>query len=668
MRVKRLLPWVVSMSTVAIWLFGSNVIAHALLLEWEIGNRFRAFDYVAKNSSVKSAELFETFAPGPEDRTIDEWLARRVKATEVKNGRDISPYTSTNTGPWIEDESGNNPHYDKSFVKLPQYVHLRIRLGKSDESEKVPQGECVVMLDSATIGRGACGSTIVIGEVSPEKGRLSIQYLGQEIVAIDFSPQLKIILGLGDSYGAGEGAPDQPTLWKKGIKEKWFDNRLLWEAKRESVQRWVESPASWYSNRCNRSFFSAQSMVALRYAQQNPQVIVSFVHLACAGAEVIDGLLAPQRLAPGMPRTRRCDKAANGSVARAVDKECDVPQSQLAAAVDLLCKKKPVPLSPSEIKKIRSYMNKITWNRPQIEWITSDTLRVCAQSDRIIPDRVLVQVGGNDIGFAGIIAWALLPSRGHSRNILGDLIANGARSDRHVVCPSDRIGGCIDGAKTAVERIDDLQYRYDALAYVLESLLGATGNKVVLPGYPNPLYDVEGKLCRNTLESTDSNEWSAAKLVVPSRYKPWEWQMNLTATGSMKPPGEADAIETLIIPGLNKAIATAAIKHDSLSNKRRDWLFVDVASAMDKKGWCTHTAGAKHPQLLSPGDLVKWNAYNNQTRRIRTSNDSVMSQWPNARRDDWLSGTFHPNAWGYAATANAIWDLIKQGPPAIEGN
>jgi len=69
-----------------------------------------------------------------------------------------------------------------------------------------------------------------------------------------------LILGLGDSLASGEGNPDQPG----GTAAKW-----------ENLQ-------------CDRSAISYQAQVALMLEQKDPKTSVTFVHLGCSGASIID--------------------------------------------------------------------------------------------------------------------------------------------------------------------------------------------------------------------------------------------------------------------------------------------------------------------------------------------------------------------------------------------
>lgn len=76
-----------------------------------------------------------------------------------------------------------------------------------------------------------------------------------------------LVVGLGDSFGSGETA--------------------------------VEDQATWADPKCRRAPWSAQARAALALERSDPHSTVTFLHLACSGATVDKGLLAPYPDPPG---------------------------------------------------------------------------------------------------------------------------------------------------------------------------------------------------------------------------------------------------------------------------------------------------------------------------------------------------------------------------------
>jgi hypothetical protein len=294
-------------------------------IEWEIGNRYRAFDFMGTSEKLDpraSAELFKKYRlTDGEDKS--SWI-NRVTALE-------SPYAN-NPGAWIEAKGT----YREEFVKPPKQLLLKVRIEADNETrERLSIEDCVWKLNDSEINHGRCTDEIEKDDFDWGGGRLSIHQNGIELAWADVKPRLRVILGLGDSYAAGEGSPDKPTSWQqKGRPWPPFGKK--------NIRDYVRSGATWWSNRCDRSFYSYQNLVALHQAAKDRNSVVAFVHFACSGAEIVDGLLAPQRLPPGHP-IDICMRPKDRADQDAFDPNCDVPHSQLYAALKLLCGEELIP-------------------------------------------------------------------------------------------------------------------------------------------------------------------------------------------------------------------------------------------------------------------------------------------------------------------------------------
>ncbi len=117
----------------------------------------------------------------------------------------------------------------------------------------VPKGNCVFAFEHFPHqGKYEVAVTATAGDVE-ETGTVTV-------VLKDY-----LIFGLGDSNGSGEGNPDLPG---------------------------VASPL-WENFRCHRSAQSFQARTALALEQASPQASVTFVHLACSGASIPQGMTGP---------------------------------------------------------------------------------------------------------------------------------------------------------------------------------------------------------------------------------------------------------------------------------------------------------------------------------------------------------------------------------------
>ncbi len=82
-----------------------------------------------------------------------------------------------------------------------------------------------------------------------------------------------LVVSIGDSVASGEGNPDHPGKLLPGKRFR----------------------ARWESSRCHRSSKAGPAQAALQLEEANPQTTVTFVHLACSGAEIGKGLLRPYK-------------------------------------------------------------------------------------------------------------------------------------------------------------------------------------------------------------------------------------------------------------------------------------------------------------------------------------------------------------------------------------
>lgn len=249
------------------------------------------------------------------------WITRLINAGIG------SPYRQSATGPWREAAGKNESPYADDFIALPKMVMIRVRLTDLTDMDGL---SCNWTVNDSPATSQACSKAFQPEGPVQVGIKIAVSVRRQPVASTTVSPRVRIILGLGDSYSAGEGTPDVPVTWRDKLPEK------LWPFNGGgAINSYVEAPTQWFSNRCNRSFYSYQNMLAMRLAAQDKHSIVSFVHLACAGAEVLDGILAPQRVAPGAPGKCKGPSDRPKSKRDEVDPDCDVPYSQLRAAANI---------------------------------------------------------------------------------------------------------------------------------------------------------------------------------------------------------------------------------------------------------------------------------------------------------------------------------------------
>jgi hypothetical protein len=594
------------------WIWPAQALAQVpnVTIDWEVEQRFRNFDFLG--SKEEALRTWRTFSPRDSDASLVDWVSRlNIEGRE-------SPYAQDN-GAWREAEREARRLFDRQLLSPPDRLDVMARIAPATREVTW----CTWSTDGTSRVEAPCTASVRLS--IPAAGAIVTVSSNNTLVATDqIRPSFRRILGLGDSYASGQGNPDRPTRWRSGFEgQPWEPGRL------EATREYARDAAHWLSPRCNRSFWSHQHMAALKIAAADRHAQIAFVHLACTGAEIIDGLLAPQRMPSGMPDDCH-GKHKSRPTDAGVDVECDVPYSQVAAAVALLCNGQPVGIEPAWLQEITSVLT-LRHAAHQRQWI-GDLVR-CDGSDLTPLDTVLVSIGGNDIGFAGVIAHALLPVRSRL-GLPTDLVVGLTREEGGVVCPYPGAPGKCGGL-SAAQRIRDLPARFEALNRALRKLLEVSGPRVVLTEYTNPLQGPSGRLCANPT-GTNRNQWDALRLALPMGLNPGLWQVNLTE-------GEAIAVDRAVVPKLNAALRAAADEHG--------WRFVPTGAAMERSGWCVGRPSALRPVA----EAHRWSAYADAGRRIRTANDSLLTQWAlSARRRDWLAGVFHPNAYGHAAIADAV--------------
>lgn len=76
-----------------------------------------------------------------------------------------------------------------------------------------------------------------------------------------------LVVSIGDSYGSGEGVPPFIDVFAEGVNDK--------------------------NSRCDRSSRAASAQAAMQLEKADPRTSVTFIHLACSGAQIVEGVLNP---------------------------------------------------------------------------------------------------------------------------------------------------------------------------------------------------------------------------------------------------------------------------------------------------------------------------------------------------------------------------------------
>jgi hypothetical protein len=312
--------------------------------------------------------------------------------------------------------------------------------------------------------KAPCKSPAVLEIPYPEGARVTVTSGGSEVAQpIDIKVKDVLIVGLGDSFAAGEGNPvdygfvDIAATGKREALDGYPARSGAWRKLNDKAFK--QARARWWDRECHRSLYSHQLRAALQLAVENPKRAITFISFACSGAEIPEGLLLRKAV-------RECTPG-----------ESFQTPAQVSALSEELCR--------SVVR--RSPMPQAVINRmPELRQFAEDDMRITrcltpgGQPAMKRPiDLVLLSIGGNDVGFTPIVSDSLL-SEGSIYRRLG--------SRMHSVY----------GTEEARKRLDLIRQRFDGLRFALEVLFGVHSEagggttKVILTGYPNMGYAADG--------------------------------------------------------------------------------------------------------------------------------------------------------------------------------
>jgi hypothetical protein len=170
-----------------------------------------------------------------------------------------------------------------------------------------------------------------------------------------------VIASLGDSFVSGEGNPHMALRRPPphGARAEWLDVR------------------------CHRSLFTGAMIASFRLAMSNPTLSVTFVPLACSGAEIDEGILTANYLGRETASQAASFPESDGS------EQWDSPSHSLIyTPANCTDSDKKNCVLPSQISSLRQAL-------------------CSTSSDSCIkPDVVVVSTGGNELGFGKVVRAA----------------------------------------------------------------------------------------------------------------------------------------------------------------------------------------------------------------------------------------------------------------------
>ena len=477
-----------------------------------------------------------------------------------------------------------------------------------------------------------CDTAAVFAVPYPDGVQLSVSIGGQPVAETNIKVTDLFIVGMGDSFASGEGNPDTPVRFSRertanygkktdGLKYAGYPARIgSW--KQIGDKRFVRENATWLDQACHRSLYSHQLRAALQLAVEDPHRAITYLGLSCSGAETTFGLFLYYRGNEWVPNPPK--------------------YSQISSAAQAQCGGKPAPF----VDLPEAYhMGK---RLPELDGLV---LKKCNRKIARAIDLLFLSVGGNDVGFARLVANAVLSNRSMLRKLGGWF-------------------GQVHGARQARKALRLLNYRYKSLNRALHNILHipwSQSGRIILTGYPEMATLRDGRsVCP---------DGTAGMTVVP------EFSL------SSRKAAESEQVARK----LNRIMARAA--------RRFKWSFVDDhRKSFLGRGICAGLGASdlgpndelRLPRKLNgkwvPYNPADWKPYATRLRWFRTPNDaymtghfhvraSLMQKVLKLRSLAWFqlllastySGAFHPTAEGQAAIADALVvkarDILKRYQP-----
>jgi hypothetical protein len=590
-------------------------------IQWRVLNSFRFFTDATDTEMHRATFL----ALNDAERQTPVLAAERALADRFRDGWAVDVLKNTC---W---NVGKNRH---QCAEHADYAHPKSHriVAEVKATESTEGASCTWLTaprDGRTRGqsiRQACDRPVELELPYPGGARISVMVEGQELADTQAVVQDIFVVGFGDSFGSGEGNPDSPVkLSRERSADYGFRTKTMalagyparvgaWE--QIGDRKFVTENAQWLDQACHRSLYSYQLRAALQLAIEDPHRSVTYVGLACSGAETTFGLFLRYKgheWVPTPPDLSQVSAAADAQCGTTSAREVDVPEAY--------------------------HMNE---RIPELKG--GLVLRKCDLEKARKIDLLFLSVGGNDIGFSRLVANAILADQSTLRSLGGWF-------------------GQVHGAKEAQKGLEALEDRYKSLKRAFHNILHlpwGESDRVILSAYPPMALLEDGRsVCPDgqagmtvlpdfqlstskARESSVAAEKLNALMRSSSRVNGWTF-----ADGHRRQFQGRGVCAGFIADGYNVA--------DDLRIPR----FVDGK-------W----------QPYNPAD---WRAYASRQRWFRTPNDAFLTgnfhvsqsllqsalksqgySWVQLLLASTYSGAFHPTAEGHAAMADATAEKARE--------
>lgn len=482
------------------------------------------------------------------------------------------------------------------------------------------------LIDDLAVGLGTKVSVTV------KRGEDIVALLEAEVEVTDL-----LIAGMGDSIASGEGNPDAPVM----LSDKGFCYRRLLAgsfseffrpsrrdfrgvrdcspatAARDpadtSKAEWARAGADWMSPACHRSLYGYQVRTALAVAVENPHVAVTFLPLACTGAQIDEGLLGSQSI-------------------RDFDKACGEAAGSRKCATSV----------PPQVAQLGRYLK--------------------AAPDREL-DLLLLTIGANDIGFSPMVAHVMVDPSEDEYALL-NRVGTIKTPKEAAVALQKELPANFKKLRAALKPL--IGGSLDKVVYVRYGNPGLKAPGQVCGGGRH------GMDIHPAFEISAARLQAVSDFVQRSFFPRLESLARCTATGGCAEP---DKDRMTFVDGHQHAFARAGFCATEPADPSVTEPEFDVACfRKDGKSFRTGSDALEQPMQdgCNPSD---YRPYAPRARWIRTPNDAYFAamtfpygvlQEPQSNHDGlWglktavYGGAIHPSAEGHAAMADAAMPAVR---------
>jgi len=595
--------------------FWSDLFTQKPKLKWRVENPFRFFKD-AEDTAVHR-EVYEDLLRG--ERKAPVLSSERILNSETRDGWAARMYAKTC---WDADKNRHRCGKRDDYINPKSHAIVA-----TIENVAEPDASCLWSLQSGRRSKrknktvsGPCAGPMRFEIPYPGGAQISVVSGSRELIKRKIKVRDVLIAGMGDSFASGEGNPDVPVRFSPeraqgyGIVKGKFDlsgyPTRVGSWSQIGDKKFNAQNARWNDTACHRSLYSHQLRAALQLSLEDPHRAVTFVGLSCSGAQVTFGLFLRYKGNEWVKNPPDLSQISALAVA-----QCG---GQRAAAVDM-----------PEAYHMRGVIKELKGGL---------VLRKCDRKKARKIDLLFVSVGGNDIGFARLVANAVLADQSLLKKL------GGWFGQLHEKTQTETLLNAVD------ERLKALNRAFHGILHVPWN----ESDRIVLTAYP-PL----ALLGKNLKVCPSGNAG-----------------MDVMRAFSLSQ--KKALTSTLLANRLNKIMKKSTRLHNwsFADGHRRDFIGRGICAGVNE-GDFAKADDLRLPRKIAgvwtPYNPSNYNPYVSRRRWFRTPNDAYLTAHVHAtgtvlrkalsfNRLSWFqvllaatySGAFHPNAEGHAAIADSV--------------